>query len=52
MTKTSWFKLVLVEHIAAHEADGWIRKDDKVHVALGGWPSVWMRKGDVGNGKT
>lgn len=42
--KVTHAKLVLVEHIADYEADGWTRKDNKVHVWLGGWSSVWMLK--------
>lgn len=50
--KTFYVKLVLVEHIADHEAEGWTRRDDKIHVALGGWASVWMRKGGNDDKKT
>ena len=42
--KTVLFRLVLVEEIHIYEEKGWRRKDDKIHVKVGGWPSVWMRK--------
>lgn len=40
------YHLVLVEDIHLWEAKGWVLSDDKVHVKLGGWPSVYMEKDD------
>ena len=38
------YHLVLVKDIPEWEAKGWRLSDDKVHVAIGGWPSVYMEK--------
>lgn len=38
------FKLVLVEQITEYEGQGWRLVNDRVHVALGGWPSVYMER--------
>ena len=40
------YQLVLVSEIHLYQALGWRLTDDKVHVALGGWPSVYMEKDD------
>lgn len=42
-------QLVLVKDIHLWEAKGWKLTDDKVHVRLGNWPSVYMEKGEEGD---
>ncbi len=37
-------KLVLIEDIPRYEEDGWQLTNRRVHVNLGGWHSVYMRK--------
>ena len=42
--KHALFKLVLVEQIHEFEIQGWQRVNNRVHVVVGGWYSVYMRK--------
>lgn len=44
------YRLVLVERIHEYEEEGWRLVSGRVHRALGGWPSVYMKREGDGDG--
>lgn len=40
------YQLVLIEDIPKWQAKGWRLSDDRVHVKIGGWKSVYMEKNE------